>query len=126
MHGFAGFDECREVHHSIDALLLKNSIHRGAIRNVSNNELRACGHSFLAAVREIVVDDDVVAPGEKLRRNDTADVSGPSGNKNALGHLALPLCIGVRLLSCPKAQGITSRIERERQGRLEASARGRR
>src|SRR6202011_1444355 len=68
----------------------------------------------LAAVREIVADDDFAALGKELRRDHTADVPGSSRNKNAIGHVAWFLW-GVRGLSLSESQKITSRIEHERQ-----------
>src|ERR1700738_365522 len=90
LHGFAGFDERSEMHDRVDAVFLKNAIQRSPVRSVRNDELCAGRNGFLAAVREIVENDDVAAFGEELRSNYAADVPGSSGNKNAIGHLDCP------------------------------------
>src|ERR1700682_266887 len=114
LHGFAGFDECREVHDRIDTVFLKNAIQHSSVSGVRNDELCSGGNGLLAAMRKIVADDNVAALSEELRSNYAAYVPGSSGDKNAIGHAPLFLC-GVRVLACPKSQRITPRIERERQ-----------
>src|SRR6266851_4968956 len=114
LHGFASFDERGEVHHRIDAVFLENIIERRPVSGVRNDELGAGGNGLLAAVREIVADDDVAALGEELRGDYAADVPGSSRNKNAIGHVPWFLC-GARVLRLSENQKITSRMERERQ-----------
>src|SRR5713226_4311300 len=87
LHGFAGFDERRKVHHRIDAVFAENTVETGAVRGISVDELRVRRHRAPAAVREIVADNDFAALREKLRRHHASDVARSSGDENAIGHL---------------------------------------
>ncbi len=87
LHGFAGFDERRKVHHRIDAVFTENAVETAAICGISVDELRARRHRAPAAVREIVADDDFAALRKQLRGHHASDVARSSGDENAIGHM---------------------------------------
>src|SRR5258708_35338129 len=93
LHGFAGFDECSEVHDRVDAVFRKNAIQRRSVSSVRNDELCAGRNGFLAAMRKIVANDDVAALCQELRSNYASDVAGPSSNENAIRPVAYPLAV---------------------------------
>ena len=85
-HRLAGFDGSGHVDHAIEFIFLENSIESSAIAGVAFDEFRAVGNGGFVAVAEIVVDNDVVAALQKFGGDDTADVSGASGDEYAIGH----------------------------------------
>ena len=85
-HRFAGFDGSSHVNHAIEFVFLENAIDRGAIARVAFDEFRALGHGGFVAVAEVVIDDDVVPALQEFGGDDTADVSGASGDEYAIGH----------------------------------------
>jgi hypothetical protein len=74
------------VNHAIEFVFLENAIDRGAIARVAFDEFRALGHGGFVAVAEVVIDDDVVPALQEFGGDDTADVSGASGDEYAIGH----------------------------------------
>src|SRR5436305_5991486 len=87
LHGLASFNKSRKMHHGVNVMFLKEAIERGTVRGVRNDELCSGRDRILAAVRQIIADDDLVALGQKLCTNNAADIPGTASNKNALGHL---------------------------------------
>src|SRR5262249_31697142 len=85
-HRLACFDGSGHVNHAIEFVFLENAVERGAIAGIAFNEFRALGHGGFVTVAEVVVDDYLVAALEKFGGDDTADVSGASGDEYAIGH----------------------------------------
>ena len=86
LHRFAGFDGSGHVNDAVEFIFLEDAIECGAIAGVAFDEFRALGHGGFVSVAEIVVDDDVVAALQEFGGDDTADVSGASGDEYAIGH----------------------------------------
>ena len=85
-HRLAGFDGSGHVHDAVEFIFLEGAIKRGTVGCVAFDEFGTFRNGGFVAVAEIVVDNDVVAALQKFGGDDTADVSGASGDEYAIGH----------------------------------------
>src|SRR5579863_2300343 len=86
LHGFAGFNECGEVHNRLRLVLGENAIERGAVGDIANDQFRPGGQRGAVPVRKIVKDDRLIAALEQLRYHHASNVASAARYEYSLRH----------------------------------------
>src|SRR5215467_6147805 len=85
-HGLAGFDEGREVHHRQRVHSGKRAVERGAVADITNDQLDARRQSGAMPVRKIVVNHRLIAVCQQLSDDHASDITRTTRNQDALPH----------------------------------------
>src|SRR6201997_4092856 len=86
LHGFAGFDERREVHHRLRLELAKHLPKQRAVRNVADDQSGRSGKRDAMSVRKIIENDGLVTAIQQLRDNHASDVASATRYEYSLCH----------------------------------------
>src|ERR1700745_3014663 len=86
LHGFAGLDERREVHHGLRLELGKNLFKQRAVRDVADDQSGRSGKRGTMSMREIIQDDGLVTAIQQLRDNHASDVASATRYEYSLCH----------------------------------------
>ena len=81
-HGFADFDEGREMDDALRLEITNGVVDRGKVLQIPLDEFRPWVDRLPMTVQQRVEDADFMAAFEKVFRCATADVAGAAGNKN--------------------------------------------
>src|SRR6266446_4420605 len=86
MHGFAGLNERREMHHSLRLDLGKNLVKQRAVCDVADDQSGRSGKRGAMPMREIIENDGLVTAIQQLRDHHASDVASATRYEYSLYH----------------------------------------